>query len=121
MKSIEDILKHFDFLWNNTAFTQAANLRNHERIHSQNRPYVCGDCGKAFTQITNLNVCSNKHSTHTTVFHLAIEFKIIYRFFFLTEPSSIAYWGTAVCVYRTRMWSIVCASKPKHKFHSGFS
>lgn len=40
----------------NIAFTQAANLRNHERIHSQLRPYVCGDCGKAFTQITNLNV-----------------------------------------------------------------
>lgn len=55
-----DILYWFDwffgFSWCISAFTQAANLRNHERIHSQVRPYVCGDCGKAFTQITNLNV-----------------------------------------------------------------
>lgn len=43
-------------------FTQAANLRNHERIHTNVRPYVCIDCGKAFTQITNLN---NHRRLHT--------------------------------------------------------
>lgn len=45
-----------------TGFTQAANLRNHERIHTNVRPYVCTDCGKAFTQITNLN---NHRRLHT--------------------------------------------------------
>ena len=42
-------------------FTQAANLRNHERIHRNERPYIC-DCGKAFTQVTNLN---NHRRLHT--------------------------------------------------------
>lgn len=50
----------FKICFHFVAFTQAANLRNHERIHSQVRPYVCGDCGKAFTQITNLNVSFEK-------------------------------------------------------------
>lgn len=45
-----------------SGFTQAANLRNHERIHRNERPFVCNDCGKAFTQVTNLN---NHRRLHT--------------------------------------------------------
>lgn len=53
------IISHFICL---LGFTQAANLRNHERIHTNDRPYVCIDCQKAFTQITNLN---NHRRLHT--------------------------------------------------------
>lgn len=96
------------------AFTQAANLRNHERIHSQVRPYVCGDCGKAFTQITNLNVSTERNirnSDDCWIQWFEVCLLQLLNLPIIAEPSSITYRRTAICLYRTRMWSVLRTSK----------
>ena len=35
-------------------FSVAGNLRNHETVHTEERPYECKQCGKCFSQLGGL-------------------------------------------------------------------
>lgn len=46
----------------NKAFSQSTNLRQHMRIHTGERPYMCGECGRSFTHSSNLALHRNSHT-----------------------------------------------------------
>lgn len=46
-----------------SSFSNSTNLKEHQNIHSGNRPYQCKECGKAFKQKSSLFVHNRSHST----------------------------------------------------------
>ena len=44
------------------SFVRAQNLKQHERIHTENKPYSCNECRKTFAQIHHLKQHEKIHT-----------------------------------------------------------
>lgn len=45
-----------------TAFRMISTLKDHLRVHSKEKPFICSICGKGFSQKTNMRQHVNRHN-----------------------------------------------------------